>query len=108
MKIPKSFKLMGQTINITRQMLDFADAPDRIAYASYRLNEFQFNPMLPYKNDDQWEHAFYHELMHFIYYFADMSFEDGKGPIHQDERFVNLTANLLHQALTTMEYGKET
>jgi predicted SprT family Zn-dependent metalloprotease len=95
---------MGQTITVTMRETDFSDAPDRLAFASYRMNEVQLNPMLPYKRDDQILHAFYHELMHFIYYFADMDFEHGKGCIHQDERFVNLTANLLHQAMTTMEY----
>jgi len=44
------------------------------------------------------EQAFLHELVHDILYHMESEKND-------DEKFVNLFASLLHQALTTMEYG---
>lgn len=104
MKIPKSFKLMGQTITITWNSENFVEHPDVIAFACYRKNEIQMNPNLGYKTEEQQYQSFLHEVMHFIFWITEISFEDGKGSIHSDERLVNLTANLLHQALITMVY----
>lgn len=51
------------------------------------------------------EQTFMHELVHFIIYHSGAAYR-GKdhAVMHQDEAFIDLTAQLLHQALTTMEY----
>lgn len=95
---------MAQTIRVTWRPEDFTEAADRIAFASYRLNEIQINPMMPYKTQEQLEHAFFHELVHFILWFSGPSYKGTKEYMHQDEDFVDLTAHLLQQALATMEY----
>lgn len=105
MQIPKRFKLLGQVITVTQRETDFAEATDRVAFASYRMNEIQLNPfMWPHKTQEQREHAFLHELTHFITYYSGCAYKAKTEYMHQDEEFVDLTANLLHQALTTMEY----
>lgn len=102
--LPKSFKLFAQTITITSNERDFIESADRVALASYRTNEIQINPMFLYKNQEQLEHAFLHELMHFVLYYAQDAYrKDLDELMHRQESFVDLTANLLHQAFTTME-----
>jgi predicted SprT family Zn-dependent metalloprotease len=104
-KIPKSFKLMGQTIEVTSREKDFIENNDRVAFASYRANEIQLNPfMFPIKQESQKQHAFLHELVHFIIYYSGDTYKAKTDYMHQDEGFIDLTANLLHQAITTMEY----
>lgn len=107
MKIPSRFKLLGQTITITKRETDFADANDRCAFASYRMNEIQINPFMQlHKNKEQQEQSFLHELMHFIIYYSGVAYKAKTDYMHQDEEFIDLSANLLHQALTTMEYDE--
>jgi predicted SprT family Zn-dependent metalloprotease len=106
MRIPKRFRLMGQVIEVTRRESDFIESSDRVAFASYRTNEIQLNPMMSYKSASQDEHAFLHELMHFIFFYSGAACKGKTKWIHQDEDFVDLSANLLHQALTTMEYDE--
>lgn len=105
MKIPTRFKLLGQTIHVTWHERDFADASDRLAFASYRMNEIQMNPtLLSTKTDEQREQTFMHELMHFVICYSGCAYSGKADYMHQDENFIDLSAGLLHQALTTMEY----
>ena len=107
-KIPSSFKLFGQTIKITRNAKDFIESDSRVAFASYRLNEIQLNPMTFYKTKEQEEQAFFHELIHFIVYYAQDAYHHKDGePMHRNEGFIDYFANLLHQAITTMEYDSD-
>jgi len=104
MRIPKRFKLMGQTIEVTWDTVHFAEKTDVCGFASYRTNEIQMNPNMPYKSDSQREQTFLHELMHFVVYHSQTAKAKDCDYLHQDEPFIDLTAHLLHQALTTMEY----
>jgi predicted SprT family Zn-dependent metalloprotease len=105
MKIPKRFKLMGQTIEVTDGGNSFIENSDRVAFASYRTNEIHINPLMVHRTPAMVEHSFMHELVHFILYHSGSAYHSDKQDwMHQDEGFVDLTANLLHQALTTMEY----
>jgi predicted SprT family Zn-dependent metalloprotease len=103
-RVPKRFKLLGQTITVVSDINMFIEKLDVVAFACYRTNEIQLNPAMMYKNQEQNEHAFLHELVHFILYHAQSAYKNKDSYMHQDEDFVDLTANLLHQALTTMEY----
>jgi len=106
-KIPKRFKQYGQTIEVVRKLSSPTENPDRIAFASYRLNQIEMRPL-----DDCYPmpggkegHAFCHELVHMLFYHA--SVKDGDKWLHQDEDVVDRVAGLLHQALTTMEYEED-
>lgn len=108
MRIPNRFKLFGQTIKVTSRPEDFIECTDRVASVSYRMNEIQLNPSMSYKNKDQNEQAFFHELVHIILYYSQDAYKHSdKHMMHQQEPFVDLTAMLLHQAITTMEYDEE-
>ena len=60
------------------------------------------------EKSEQLEQTFYHELMHFILYYAGASYR-GKdnSQMHRDEEFVDLCSNLLHQAMSTMTFEDE-
>jgi hypothetical protein len=108
MRIPRRFKLFGQTIEVVRKIKDPTEKRDCIAFASYRCNQIQIRqatedyPL----TDEQIEHAFCHELIHYLLYHS--AEQQGEKWLHQDERLVDCMAGLLHQALTTMEYAEET
>lgn len=107
MRIPKRFKLMGHTIEVIYDARHFIERDAKVAFASYRLNQIQMRPVTEAdpRTEEQQGHDFYHELMHFIFYFAGAAYHPAKQEyMHQDEGFVDLTAGLLHQALTTMQY----
>ena len=105
MKIPKRFKLLGQTIEVVWDGSKFVQDTDCSAWASYRETQIQIKPPSDShpRNEEQLEQTFCHELMHFILYFARGT-ERGKEELYRNENFVAMTAGLLHQALTTMEY----
>ena len=104
MQIPKRFKLLGQTINVVWDACHFIERTDAAAFASYRLKEIQMNPNVSYQTEEAKQQTFLHELVHFILYYSESSYQGKTDYMHQDEGFVDLTASLLHQALTTMEY----
>ena len=103
MKIPKRFKLFGQTIEVKFDP-DLLDQHDWQGAASYRRGEIR---LLPYsectpRKQEQIEATFCHELTHFLLYAANIKIDDKW--LHQDEVVTELIGSLLHQALTTMEY----
>ena len=105
MKIPKRFKLMGQTIEVEYQSDHFRDNGWE-GTASYRRNKIILQPnsdAVPLK-PEMLEQTFMHELVHFVLYHSGAAYTGKRDYMHQDEGFVDLTASLLHQALTTMEY----
>lgn len=106
MKIPKKFKLMGQTIEVSFDDSIYRDR-DYEGYASYRKNKIVMQSdghQVPLK-PEQIEQTFLHELVHHISYHAGSAINhELKQGLHQNEDFVDLFAHLLHQALTTMEY----
>lgn len=106
MNIPKRFNLFGRTIDVVFIDGPFVERPETSAFASYRQNRIEINPNRAISgNDDQLAQTFCHELVHFILYHSGVAYR-GKDPsrMHQDEEFVDLTSQLLHQALSTAEY----
>lgn len=106
MKIPKRFKLLGQTIEIVYTPEKFIENTDRLGFASFRKNQVQLRPstdVFPLTKD-QIEETFCHELVHFLTYHAGAAYSGKADYMHQDEEFINLLGGLLHQALTTMEF----
>ena len=106
MKIPKRFKLFGRTIEVVFDEALFVERPECSGFASYRMGKIELNPSkFLYGKADQKEQTFYHELMHFILYHAGSSYSgEDHNNMHQDEPFVDLCSNLLHQAISTMEF----
>jgi hypothetical protein len=98
MKIPTSFQLIDQTIKVIfddRLVIDH-DCHGRV---NYDLNEILLSPdskEFPWSEDQQ-NHAFLHELTHFIFK------RSGEDKLSKNERVVNLFSRLLYQALKTME-----
>ena len=101
MKIPKKFKLFGETITV-EYVLDLIEKHERMGQAIYRENKIQLldidNDTYSTKPTVHIEQTFFHELIHFI--LTKMNLND----LSADEKFVDVFASLLHQAMTTMEY----
>lgn len=99
MQIPKRFKLMGQTINVYDDpYMDFADNASGMAhYRTMKIRLQTHCPEHPFIDSDR-ERVFLHELTHHILH----AMEETK--LNNNEKFVNMFAGFLHQALTTMEY----
>lgn len=98
MDIPKSFQLHGQTIDVVydKQLTNGTDAR---GMSRFRENRIQLQPStdsVPTPATMQ-EQTFCHELIHYLLFHAESK-------LNEDEKFVNLMGNLLHQALSTMEY----
>ena len=99
MKIPKRFKLHGQTIDVIFEH-DLSYRNDTRGEARFRQNILALqrgseNSPIPQTHVEQ---TFCHELVHFLANAACI--ED----LNQDEAKVDLLGSLLHQALSTMEY----
>ena len=106
MKIPKRFKLFGRTIEVVWDQGPFIERPECAAFACYRQNRIEMNPNTAVSGTvEQQEQNFLHELVHFITYHSGAAYRgDDARLMHQDEEFVDLTSQLLHQAMSTMEY----
>ena len=106
MKIPKHFKLMGQTIQVVFSPSDFIEKDGYYGFSAYRQNQIQLRPSVPTLplTDEQIGQTFCHELMHFIIYNEGFNYKGIEDYMHQEEAFIDLCGHLLHQALTTMEY----
>ncbi len=105
MRIPKRFKIYGQTIEVVWSGEPFVEN-EGVGFASYRLNQIQIRPSQEScpRSNSQLEVTFLHELVHFILFYAQSARDKEKEWMHQDENFVESFSNLLHQALTTFEY----
>lgn len=97
--------MFAQTIEVVFKPEEFTDKDGRYGFASYRLNQIQLRPSVSTHpiTEMQLEQNFYHELMHFILYYAGASYSAKADYMHQDEGFVETCAGLLHQALSTFE-----
>lgn len=105
MKIPKRFKLFARTINIVYNNDLFIDDLNYNGFAVYRKDEIHFRES-PRRTEEQEQQTFWHELTHFILYHAGPS-QNKKVEPHQDENFVDIIAQLLHQAIETMEFEED-
>ena len=101
MKIPTRFKLLGETINVNWSSDMLAKS------ATYGVAAFRFNEITLQKHNegspipqDKIERTFMHELIHHA--LNAMAEDDLAG----NEKFFDVLAGLLHQALTTAEYGQ--
>lgn len=96
MKIPKSFQLAGQTINvymvenITKQTEDV----DGMAFYPECKIEIKNNK----STNDYKEYVFYHELMHHIFN------QIGDVELRTNEKLVSQIATFLHQAIKSSIY----
>jgi hypothetical protein len=95
MKIPKRFKLAGQTIQVIIDK-ELQHREDLWGLTVYRENKILLDEAIARPQTGQ-EQTFLHELVHWILYAMESD-------LRTDEKFVNLFSNFLHQALTTMEY----
>ena len=106
MKIPKSFKLAGQTIRVQFESKirgskrDNGSEVEVIGLAEYDANRIRLQKTAGGKimPQDKIEQAFMHELIHHLLSVM------GENKLSGNEKFVDTFASLLHQALTTMEY----
>lgn len=108
MRIPSRFQLLGQTITVVVDPACFTEKDGVYGYASYRTNQIHLRPSTETHplNQEQLEQTFYHELIHFILYHAGAAYSGKCDYMHQDEGFVDLCGSLLHQAISTMEFGE--
>jgi len=96
MKIPKRFKLFGETINIIISN-ELESRRDRLGEAHFKYNEIIIsdNKKMPKAIMDI---TFWHEFVHIA--LNRMKRDE----LEDDEAFVNILAQLIHQAVETMEY----
>jgi predicted SprT family Zn-dependent metalloprotease len=96
MRIPARFKLHAQQIEVAYDSnVDFRN--DNRGEAQYRINRIALAPSSSShpRPQTQIEQTFCHELIHYISHHAG---------VELSERDTDIMGNLLHQALTTMEY----
>jgi hypothetical protein len=96
MKIPKSFKLAGQTIDVEMSSsLTRTDDVDGQYYPMVNKIVIQDNKDGCPRTKDQLGHTFCHELTHAILNTM------GEKKLFEDERFVDLFAHFLYQSIKT-------
>ena len=98
MTIPKTFELMGQTINV-KFVSELLQESDTLGQACYRTGEIKILENSPaYKvTEEKQMRIFLHELMHWIFYKLK------KDDLRNDEDLVDMVADLLMQTIKTME-----
>ena len=97
--IPHSFMLHGQTIEVKYEDdLSAKESNRGVTLHGYNQIKLQSSVRGEPQPSTWVEQAFCHELVHEILYHMESDKDE-------DEKFVNLFASLLHQALTTAEYG---
>jgi hypothetical protein len=101
MRIPKSFKLHGQTIKV-KYVTNLVYKQGAFGQAKYVENRIELQPNtkdvpVPY---EQVEETFLHEMIHHILNHMGGKYES---ELKSDEEFVEGFAQLLHQGLTTQE-----
>jgi len=92
MKIPKKFKLCGQTITI-----EYSDTIIKDEQA-HGLSLFEKNKIIleSKRNRERTEQTYIHELVHFILYNIN-------NDLGGDEKFVDIFATMLHHAMNSGE-----
>ena len=105
-RIPKRFKLMGQTITIVIDGDRFIGRDGIYGFASYRTNEIELRPYdaVHPLNDEQMYANFWHEVAHFVIYYSGYAYKGDKDFMHQEEGFIEILSGLLHQVIVTSEY----
>jgi hypothetical protein len=103
MRIPKKFKQHGRTIRVKWDKTLIQEC-GRVAEVSYRSDEIRLQPpseshLRPRRKIEQ---SYLHEMLHHIFNESTVALKDEYAEeVRSNEAFVDLTAGLLHQALTT-------
>ena len=99
MKIPKSFKLFGHIIEVEMQehLNDKTDCRGQTRYRENKIYLQVIDEKFYSRPVTTLEQTFCHEMVHWILTVMQEKIEE-------DEKFVEVFSQLLHQALTTMEY----
>lgn len=99
MRIPKEFKLFGQTIKV-KYLDSLVQKDDNIGEAQHRFNTIvlQRNCSSYKLTKEQAEQVFFHELLHFC--FEKLNEHD----LAKNEALVDRLASLIHQAIQTAKY----
>jgi len=99
MKIPKKFKLFGQTITVEYDE-KLVEREDLKGVALYRENKIKLLPakgVYSNKPQHQVEQTFLHEVCHIImHYLCENDMVD-------NEKFIDNFSNMLHQFISTSE-----
>ena len=98
-RIPKKFKLLGQTYTVEYNN-EKCDGANAYGLAVFDTNTIYLTDALDKKPiaDDIQAHTFFHELTHHILHAM------GREKLCRDEKFVDLFGGMLHQVAITMEY----
>ncbi len=98
-KIPKSFELIGETIKV-ELVEDLMQNDDLVGAACYRIGVAKIQKDMPgiHRSDEQMFHTFIHELIHW------MMNKQGRDELQKDEKFIDMTADMLVQVLKTAKY----
>lgn len=101
MKIPKRFKLLGHTIEVTEDAGAFYEK-QTYGRCSYEGKWIKLTPKDQNHPITQGslEQTFLHELLHMCFYHTEQA------KLNENEAFIDLLAALLHQALESMEYDE--
>lgn len=99
-RVPDAFYLFGQKISVVWSD-DLASSRQAWGEAQYAANRIvlQKPTQAIARSQSDIEQTYCHELVHYLLTMAERT------KLAQDEGLVNLLGNLLHQALTTAEYG---
>ena len=98
-KVPSAFQLFGQRITVKR-VANLVSSHSAVGEARLASNEIflQENVDGLRVPETQIAQTFFHELLHFCFGFI------GQTELEKDEVLVDNLAQLLHQAMTSMEY----
>jgi hypothetical protein len=104
--IPKRFKLLGCTVTVDIDN-EYFNKGARDGYYGFSIYRESRIILREHDNKEMMMQTFFHELTHFVMYNSGYNFHKKEEYMHQEEGFVDLTASLFHQALTTMEYDDD-
>ncbi len=99
MKIPKRFKLFGQTIEVEIQehLNDKTDCRGQTRYRENKIFLQRIDNKYYSRPDTSIEQTFCHELVHWILQLMH-------NKLDEDEAFIEVFSSLIHQAMATAEY----
>jgi len=99
MKIPTSFEIGANTINIVRfkTLVDDTDCVGRANYRGLKI-ELQEENKNHKRTKEQQMHTFCHEWVHWLFTTCE------KDELSKDENLVNLMATFMTQSLKTMKF----
>lgn len=97
---------MGHKVEIVYDPI-LRSKSDNVGECHYRFGEIHLQADVPGvpRREDLMLHTFWHELVHYVLYYAGYMYNPGKDEsLHNNEGLVDVMAGLLHQAFETFEY----